>query len=134
MRAKPDMKPWVYTNQSNIELRRSGTIMRAFVLRLRSTAPLGLNKCVSLINPGLVPWAMQEYRPYRASLRLPIYFIILMRLPYKGFCVFPHFRLGKNACKCLRVCFLRVSLADSIIICNFVLLSMLLIVRFTVAK
>ena len=55
--------------------------MRAFVLRLGSAAPLGLNKCVSLINPGLAPWAMQEYRPYRAPLRLPIYFIILMRLP-----------------------------------------------------
>ena len=25
-------------------------------------------------NPGLAPWAMQEYRPYRAPLRLPIYF------------------------------------------------------------
>ena len=25
-------------------------------------------------NPGLAPWAMQEYRPYRALLRLPIYF------------------------------------------------------------
>ena len=94
----------------------------------------GLNKCVSMINPGLAPWAMQEYRPYRAPLRLPIYFIILMRLPCKGLCVLPHFRLEKNACKCLRVCFLRVSLADSIIICNFVLLSMLLVVRFTVAK
>ena len=55
--------------------------MRAFVLRLGSTAPLGLNKCVSLINPGLAPWAMQEYRPYRAPLRLPHLFIILMRLP-----------------------------------------------------
>lgn len=52
----------------------------------------------------------------------------------KALCVLPHFRLEKNACKCLRVCFLRVSLADSIIICNFVLLSMLLVVRFTVAK
>ena len=52
----------------------------------------------------------------------------------KGICVLPHFRLEKNACKCLRVCFLRASLADSIIICNFVLLSMLLVVRFTVAK
>ena len=52
----------------------------------------------------------------------------------KGLCVLPHFRLEKNACKCLRVCFLRASLADSIIICNFVLLSMLLVVRFTVAK
>ena len=52
----------------------------------------------------------------------------------KGLCVLPHFGLEKNACKCLRVCFLRASLADSIIICNFVLLSMLLVVRFTVAK
>ena len=56
--------------------------MRAFVLRLGSAAPLGLNKCVSLINPGLAPWAMQEYRPYRAPLRLPIYFIILMWLSW----------------------------------------------------
>ena len=44
--------------------------MRAFVLRLESTAPLGLNECVPIINPGLAPWAMQEYRPYRAPLRL----------------------------------------------------------------
>ena len=42
---------------------RSGTITRAFVLRLVSAAPLGLNKCVPIINPGLAPWAMQEYRP-----------------------------------------------------------------------
>ena len=56
-------------------------ITRAFVLRLGSAAPLGLNKCVPIINPGLAPWAMQEYRPYRAHLRLPIYFIILMQLP-----------------------------------------------------
>ena len=55
--------------------------MRAFVLRLGSAAPLGLNKCVPIINPGLAPWAMQEYRPYRAPLRLPYHFIILMRLP-----------------------------------------------------
>ena len=33
-------------------------------------APLGLNKCVTIINPGLAPWAIQEYRPYRAHLRL----------------------------------------------------------------
>ena len=26
-------------------------------------APLGLNKCVSMINPGLAPRAMQECRP-----------------------------------------------------------------------
>ena len=54
---------------------------RAFALRLGSAAPTGLNKCIPIIYPGLAPWAMQEYRPYRASLRLPIYFIILMRFP-----------------------------------------------------
>ena len=31
-----------------------------------SAAPLGLNKCISMINPGLAPWALQEYRPCRA--------------------------------------------------------------------
>ena len=71
----------IHEPKSNIELRRSGTITRAFVLRLRSAAPLGLNKCVPIINPGLAHWAMQGYRPYRAHLRLPIYFIILMQLP-----------------------------------------------------
>ena len=27
---------------------------------------MGLKKCVSMLNPGLAPWAMQGYRPYRA--------------------------------------------------------------------
>ena len=49
--------------KSNIELRRSGTITRAFVLRFESAAPTGLNKCIPMTNPGLAPWAMQEYRP-----------------------------------------------------------------------
>ena len=31
-----------------------------------SAAPTGLNKCVTIINPGLAPWAMQEYRPVGA--------------------------------------------------------------------
>ena len=26
----------------------------------------GLNKCIPMINPGLAPWAMQEYRPLGA--------------------------------------------------------------------
>ena len=34
-----------------------------------------------MINPGLAPWAMQEYRPYRAPLRLSYHFIILILLP-----------------------------------------------------
>ena len=31
-------------------------------------APTGLKKYISMLNPGLAPWAMQEYRPYRALL------------------------------------------------------------------
>ena len=53
------MEPWVYTNESNIELRRSGTITRAFVLRIGSAAPTELKKCVETNNPGLAPWAMK---------------------------------------------------------------------------
>ena len=78
MRAKPEMKPWENRGHKNYELRRSGTITRAFVLRLGSAAPLGLNRCVPIINPGLAPWAMQEYRPYRAPLHLPNQFTLLL--------------------------------------------------------
>ena len=70
--------PGYTQTKSNIELRRSGTITRAFVLRLGSAAPLGLNRCVPIINPGLAPWAMQEYRPYRAPLHLPNQFTLLL--------------------------------------------------------
>ena len=77
----PKWNPGYTRTQSNIELRRSGTITRVFVLLLGSAAPLRLNRCVPIINPGLTPWAMQEYRPYRAPLRLPYHFIILRRLP-----------------------------------------------------
>ena len=69
MRAKPEMQPWVHTYESNIELRRSGIITRAFVLRLGSAAPTELKKCVETINPGLAPWAMQECRPVGALRR-----------------------------------------------------------------
>ena len=71
------MKPWVHTNKSGLSSFRSGTITRAFVLRLGSAAPLGLNRCVPIINPGLTPWAMQEYRPFRAPLRLPSQYTLL---------------------------------------------------------
>ncbi len=33
----------------------------------RSAAPLGLNECILMPNPGLAPWAMQEYRPVGAN-------------------------------------------------------------------
>ena len=32
-----------------------------------------------MINPGLAPWAMQEYRPYRAPLRPPNQYALLFR-------------------------------------------------------
>ena len=68
-----------------IELRRSGTYNTNIgsLALIGCAAPWGLNKCVSLINPGLAPWAMQEYRPYRAPLRLPYYFVILKYLPWR---------------------------------------------------
>ena len=66
MRAQPEMEPWVHTDKSNIELHRSGTITRAFVLCLGSAAPTELKKCVETNNPGLAPWAMQECRPVGA--------------------------------------------------------------------
>ena len=44
---------------------------QVLALRCGCAAPLGLNKCVTMINPGLAPWAMKEYRPYRALGRLP---------------------------------------------------------------
>ena len=63
MRAKPDMKPWVNTDKSGLSSVGAALSARAFVLD-RVVPPLkGLNKCIPLINPGLAPWAMREYRP-----------------------------------------------------------------------
>ena len=66
MRAEPEMKPWVHTDKNRMSSVGAALTARAFALRLGSAAPLGLNKCVSIINPGLAPWAMQEYRPLGA--------------------------------------------------------------------
>ena len=42
---------------------------REHLLLSRVVPPLkGLNKYIDYYSPGLVPWAMQEYRPYRAHL------------------------------------------------------------------
>ena len=51
----PIWNPGYTRTQSNIELRRSGTITWAFVLRLGSAAPLGLNKCIKQQTQGLRP-------------------------------------------------------------------------------
>ena len=58
------MKPWVYTDKSGLSS-VGAALQREHLLYvcLGSAAPLGLNKCVPMINPGLAPWAMQEYRP-----------------------------------------------------------------------
>ena len=63
MRAKPEMKPWVHKDKKIRAPLGAALSARAFALRLGSAAPLGLNKCVPIINPGLAPWAMQECRP-----------------------------------------------------------------------
>ena len=74
------MKPWVRTDKTNQSSAGAALSMRAFVLD-RVVPPLwGSINVPITINPGLAPWAMQEYRPYRAPLRLPYHFIILMRL------------------------------------------------------
>ena len=84
MRAKPDMKPWGSTNKSKMSSLGSGTNSASIGhLLWGCAAPTGLKKCVSIPNPGLAPWAIQECRPYRAHLRShhqSIYFIILMSL------------------------------------------------------
>ena len=87
MRAKPEMKPWVI-HERKVKRAPLGAALTARVLgelTWGSAAPLGLNKYVSMINPGLAPWAMQEYRPYRAHLRLPYHFTILMRFALQKF-------------------------------------------------
>ena len=60
--------------QKRIELRRSGTHSKRLVCAFAfvgKVPPLwGSTNVQGAINPGLAPWAMQEYRPYRAPLRL----------------------------------------------------------------
>ena len=79
MRAKPDMKPWVYTDKSELSSFRSGTHSASIgALALELCRPYGAQRmCVKMPNPGLAPWAMQEYRPYRAHLRLSNQYTLL---------------------------------------------------------
>ena len=86
------MKPWVHTDKSRMSSAGAALTARAFVLRLGSAAPTELKKCVETINPGLAPWAVQEYRPVGARLCFLhqstnpsiSYLVILMRSPWKG--------------------------------------------------
>ena len=73
MRAKPDMNPWVSTDKSKMSSFRSSTNSERLVCSFAFVGkgpPLrgSINK-LGTNNPGLAPWAMQEYRPYRAHLR-----------------------------------------------------------------
>ena len=79
MRVKPDMKPWVPTDKSKMSSFRSDTNSVSIVGHLLwgCAAPTGLKECVSMPNPGLAPWAMNKYRPYRAPLRLPYQYTLL---------------------------------------------------------
>ena len=64
MRAKPDMKPWVHTDKSRLSSVGAALTHTSICLTSRKCRPSsGLNKCIPMINPGLAPWAMQEYRP-----------------------------------------------------------------------
>ena len=63
MRAKPDMEPWVSIGHKNKSSVGAALTEHVLALRCGCAAPLGLNKYVSMINPGLAPWAMKEYRP-----------------------------------------------------------------------
>ena len=64
-------EPWVTMDKKNKSSVGAALSARAFALSLGSAAPVGgSKKCVSIPNPGLAPWAMQEYRLYRAHLRL----------------------------------------------------------------
>ena len=64
------MKPWVYTDKSVLSSFRSGThgerLVRGFAFVGKVPLLRSSKKCVETINPGLAPWAMQEYRPVGA--------------------------------------------------------------------
>ena len=49
----------------------------------------GAQKCVETINPGLVPWAMQGCRPYRAR-----FGECVVKIGMGGLCVIIVFGLG----------------------------------------
>ena len=61
------MKPWVFTDKNKMSSFRSGTNSASIgALAFGVYRPYGAQKkCVSMLNPGLAPWAMQEYRPWR---------------------------------------------------------------------
>ena len=75
MRAKPDMKPWVYTDKSILSSEGAALSARASEF-IRSVVPSlwGSMNGFWETNPGLAPWAVLEYRPYRALLLSYVFF------------------------------------------------------------
>ena len=65
---KARTEPWVNTYTKNKSFVGAALSARAFGLwlciRWESAALTGLNKCISMTNPGLAPWAMKKYRAY----------------------------------------------------------------------
>ena len=90
MRARPEMKPWVFTDKNKMS--SVGAALTARVLGhllWGCAAPTGLKKCISMPNPGLVPWAMQGCRPYRAR-----FGECVVKIGMGGLCVIIVFGLG----------------------------------------
>ena len=58
------MKPWENSKQQYYELRQGAALQREHLPYVSEEPPLkGVNMCFNTPNPGLTPWAMQEYRP-----------------------------------------------------------------------
>ena len=110
MRAKPEMKPWVHKDKKIRAPLGAALSARAFALRLGSAAPTGLKKYVSMPNPGLAPWAMQEYRPYRAH-----FSECVVKIGMGGLCVIIVFGLGLRAL--LSKCIVKIGMGEGGVLC-----------------
>ena len=66
-------------------------------------APLGLKKCISMLNPGLAPWALQGCRPYRALLSKCIVLVSVSARTCVSECVVLVLASASYLLECLRV-------------------------------
>ena len=97
---KARTEPWVNTDTKNKSSVGAALLVPANVipqtnLTYGSAAPLGLNKCISMINPGLAPWAMKECRPCRAPCGRTLSSICRKSSDLLG---------GIVVCACCRIC------------------------------
>ena len=72
------MKPWVSVDKSKMSSVGAALIARVWDTCFGVVPPLrgSINELITN-NPGLAPWAMQEFRPYRAHLRLSNQYTLL---------------------------------------------------------